>query len=188
MVRKTRTRKGSRNRRIKNTYRKRRALKSRKSRRSIRKNGMRSMRVSKRGKKRVMNALKRLKEISNSREKKQLTKIARIYKLNGGMPYHHRNVMKGGNMVDDFKDFGSDMWTKFTNQVSDLRDVPEMHLGKLGNGVNFAAEHAAKHGLSGPAGGIRSIVDAVSGNNIHRTPLSIFDHPSMHTRNLNISH
>ena len=143
------------------------------------------MHASRRAKDRAALAiLKHFKKRGRSLNKKQLANIAKVYKLNGGMGYHHRHAMSGGSVGEDLQDFGSDMWTKFTNKVSDFQDVPEMNLGKLGSGVDYAAEHAAKYGLAGPASGIRDIVDTVSGNNVNRMPLSVFDHPGMETRNL----
>ena len=143
------------------------------------------MRASPRAKERAALAfLKHLNKKGRSLNLNQLKKVANVYRLNGGMGYHHRHAMSGGSISDDLQDFGSDTWTKFTNKLSDLQDVPEMNLSKLGSSMDYAAEHAAKYGLAGPASGIRNIVDVVSGNNVNRTPLSVFDHPAMHTRNL----
>lgn len=143
------------------------------------------MRASLRGQIRAAAAIKKLlKKRGNSFSKKNFKDIANIYRLNGGMGYHHRNAMSGGSISEDLQDFGNDMLTKVTNKFSDLQDVPEMNIGKLGSGVDYMAEHAAKYGLAGPASGVRDVVDVVSGNNVNRTPLSLFDHPAMHTRNL----
>lgn len=97
-------------------------------------------------------------------------KLANVYKIKG---------LRGGGVIDDLSTFGNDMWTKFTNRVDEVRDIPEMSLSKINSGTNRAAEIASKYGLSGPASGIRSVVSTVTGENVKHVPLSIFEHPNL---------
>lgn len=97
-------------------------------------------------------------------------KLVNIYKIKG---------MRGGGIVDDLSSFGNDMWTKFSNKLDEVQDIPEMSLSKINSGTNRAAEIASKYGLSGPASGIRGAVSTVTGENVKHVPLSIFQHPNM---------
>ena len=97
-------------------------------------------------------------------------KLANVYKIKG---------MQGGGIVDDLSSFGNDMWTKFTNRLDEVQDIPEMSLSKINSGTNRAAEIASKYGLSGPASGIRGAVSTITGENVKHVPLSIFEHPNL---------
>lgn len=109
--------------------------------------------------------------------KKQLKDLLQIY---GVRPNIYKiKGMRGGGVFDDLSAFGNDMWTKFSNKMYEVEDIPEMSIGKINSGVNRAAEIASKYGLSGPASGIRSTVSTVTGDNVKHAPLSVFQHPNM---------